>query len=76
MTWDTKVFKNMMIQKLGENTPITKVELYDLECSSTALNELLALIYVKIPEQGLDELWFSGFPKNCELDQSLLTKIA
>ena len=65
-----------MLQKLGINTPITKVDLSLLQCSSVSLNELLSMIYVNISEEGLDQLEFSRFPKECELDESLLTKIA
>ena len=76
MTWNAKEFKNLMARKIGENTSITKVHLERLDCSSVALNELLAIIYVNISEEGLQHLTFGEFPKACELDRNLLSKIA
>ena len=52
-----------MNDKMGDNTSVTTVRLDIRECPSVALNELLSVILVNIPEQGLEKLEFFGLPK-------------
>ena len=65
----------MIKDKLGEE-PIFSICLYDLNCSSVTLNELLSVLYLNMADDGLESLVFESFPKECELDQNLLIDIA
>ena len=63
------------MDKLGDD-PIKKMFVSIKNSSSVALNELLAVIFHNSPEEGFEEIWFSRFPKNCEIDNNLLAQIA
>ena len=59
MTWDSQNFQAIINNKLEHNA-ITKLYLNGAECSSVALNEMLAVINANISEEhGLQEFFLS-----------------
>ena len=75
-TWDAEQFQQQLIGELGGEKKIERLRLELSSCTTTSLNELLAILYVNISEKGLKELQFCRFPHDVELDEILLANIA
>ena len=73
MEWDAAEFQSQIKARIN---PCKNVYIKEINCSTVALNELIALISVNIDFYGLRELRFDKFPDVTDLDSYLLDQIS
>ena len=62
---------------LGDDQPVTEIAMIRLQCTSATLNSLLDFTVQSICiEQGLLSLTLTGFPKDVQLDETVLERLS
>ena len=60
-----------------EDQPVTEIAMIRLQCASATLNSLLDFTVQSIcSEQGLLSLTLTGFPKDVQLDETVLERLS
>ena len=66
MDWSNDTFPSLIDSRIEQTTPIQKVVIERIKCSSNALNELIQSTTIRISaEIGLMRLNLFKFPRNC-----------